>query len=134
MLKIYNVWGFSLIYPLHEPDQHFLIEDSGNFPWTRFPLKGMLKQRNHPGTTTATFSCHGNLLQTPILHYPKTKTNQKESQQVGLGPPGARAGMGPVGGARWSPRGPVEPASPRSPRSPVRSSIVQYFAVLCSPK
>ena len=45
--------------------------------------------------------------------------------------PRARAGMGPVGGARGSPRGPVEPASPRSP---VRSSTVQYFVVLCSTK
>ena len=45
--------------------------------------------------------------------------------------PRARAGMGPVGGARGSPRGPVEPASPRSP---ARSSTVQYFVVLCSTK
>ena len=45
--------------------------------------------------------------------------------------PRARAGMGPVGGARVSPRGPVEPASPRSP---VRSSTLQYFVVLCSTK
>ena len=43
--------------------------------------------------------------------------------------PRARAGMGPVGGARGSPRGPVEPASPRSP---ARSSTVQYFVARSS--
>ena len=42
-------------------------------------------------------------------------------QRVGSssGPgPRARAGMGPVGWARGSPRGPVEPASPRGPAEP----------------
>ena len=49
--------------------------------------------------------------------------------------PRARAGMGPVGWARGSPRGPVEPASPRGPAEPAEPGAEwQYFVVLCSTK